>query len=171
MQVKTLGCACPDRRVLWLYKTEAAMVRRPAVHEMITSKKAPKPVGPYSHAIRVQQPGAMLFVSGQIPIEVPSGNVFKGDIKRQAELALGHLRNIVMDAGFAVDEIVKTTIYLTDLKNYEVVNQVYSKMFVGQTLPARAVVQVSALPKEVGVEVECVAMKKGSDLLSDADFS
>jgi len=144
------------------------MARRPAVHEMITSKKAPKPVGPYSHAIRVREPGAMLFVSGQIPIEVPAGTVFLGDIKRQAELALGHLKNIVLDSGFAVDEIVKCTLYLTDLKNYEAVNEVYQRMFVGQTLPARAVVQVAALPKAVGVEVECIAVKKGgavNDLL------
>ena len=150
------------------------MARRPAIHDMITSKKAPKPVGPYSHAIRIQQPGAMLFVSGQIPIEVPSGNVFLGDIKRQAELALTHLKNIVQDAGFTVDEIAKCTIYLTDLKSYETINQVYEKLFVGQTLPARAVVQVAALPKRVGIEVECVAVKKGSsvdELFSDADLA
>jgi 2-iminobutanoate/2-iminopropanoate deaminase len=149
------------------------MARRPPVHEMITSKKAPKPVGPYSHAIRVKQPGPMLFVSGQIPIEVPSGNVFKGDIKRQAEIALGHMRNIVQDAGFALDEIVSCTLFLTDLKNYEAVNGVYQQMFVGQTLPARAVVQVAALPKEVGIEVQCIAVKKGGgvdDLFEGADL-
>ncbi len=149
------------------------MARRPPVHEMITSKKAPKPIGPYSHAIRVKSPGAMLFVSGQIPIEVPSGNVFKGDIKRQAEIALGHLRSIVQDSGFALDEIVSCTLYLTDLKNFEVVNGVYQQMFVGQTLPARAVVQVAALPKEVGVEVTCIAVKKGGsvdDLFQDGDL-
>ena len=131
---------------------------------MILSKKAPKPIGPYSHAIRVMQPGPMLFVSGQIPIELPAGTVFKGDVKRQAELALGHLKNIVIDAGFSVDEIVKCTIFLTDMKHFDVVNQVYEKMFVGQTLPARAVVQVAGLPKEVSVEVECIAMKAGTPL-------
>lgn len=149
------------------------MARRPAVHEMITSKKAPKPIGPYSHAIRVKQPGAMLFVSGQIPIELPSGAVFKGHIKRQAELALGHLKNIVLDAGFQLDEIVKATIYLTDLNNFEAVNGVYQSMFVGQTLPARAVVQVAALPKDVGVEVDCICVKKAvssDELFTDADF-
>src|SRR5687767_9351921 len=106
------------------------MARRPAVHEMITSKKAPKPVGPYSHAIRIKQPGAMLFVSGQIPIELPSGNVFKGDIKKQAELAFGHLKNIVLDGGFQMDEVVKVTIYLTDLKTYDAVNIAYQNLFV-----------------------------------------
>lgn len=144
------------------------MARRPAIHEMITSKKAPKPIGPYSHAIRVRQPGPMLFVSGQIPIELPAGTVFLGDIKRQAELALGHLKNIVTDAGFSVDEIVKCTVFLTDLKSFDAVNEVYAKLFVGQTLPARAVVQVAALPKGAGVEVECVAVKAStSDLFAD----
>jgi 2-iminobutanoate/2-iminopropanoate deaminase len=141
---------------------------------MISSKKAPKPVGPYSHAIKVKNPGEMLFVSGQIPIEVPSGNVFKGDIKRQAELALGHLKNIILDAKFTMDEVVKCTIFLTDMKNFETVNEVYQRMFVGQTLPARAVIQVAALPKEVGIEVEGIAVKAGTgsdDLFSDADLA
>jgi 2-iminobutanoate/2-iminopropanoate deaminase len=149
------------------------MARRPAAHEMVTSKKAPKPVGPYAQAVRVKQPGEMLFVSGQLPIEVPSGNVFKGDIKRQAEIAIEHVRNIVQDAGFSLDEIVKCTVYLTDLKNFEVVNQVYQKLFVGQNLPARAVVQVAALPKEVGIEIEAIAVKRGAgvdEAFKDEDF-
>jgi len=149
------------------------MARRPAPHEMIVSKKAPKPVGPYAQAIRIKQPGEMLFVSGQIPIEVPSGNVFKGDIKKQAEIALNHVRNIVQDAGFQMDEIVKCTIFLTDMRNFETVNDVYQRMFVGQSLPARAVVQVAALPKEVGVEVEAIAIKRGvsaDEMFDDTDF-
>jgi len=149
------------------------MARRHAVHEMITSRKAPKPVGPYSHAVRVKAPGEMLFVSGQIPIEVPSGNVFKGDIKRQAEIALTHLKNIILDAKFSMDEVVKCTIFMTDLSHFETVNDVYQKMFVGQTLPARAAVQVAALPKGVDVEVDAIAVKQGAspdDIFRDADF-
>tara|TARA_Y100001934_G_C12229793_1_gene714811 strand:+ start:197 stop:649 length:453 start_codon:yes stop_codon:yes gene_type:complete len=137
------------------------MARRPAIHKQIQSRKAPKPVGAYSQAVLVEQPGATLFVSGQIPIEVPSGNVFTGDIKRQAELSFNHLRNIVQDAGFQMDEVVKVTIFLTDLKNFEAVNSVYQKFFVGGSLPARAAVEVAGLPKGVGIEVECIAMKKG----------
>jgi 2-iminobutanoate/2-iminopropanoate deaminase len=150
------------------------MARRPAVHDMITSRKAPKPVGPYSHAVRVQHPGEMLFVSGQIPIEVPSGNVFRGDIKRQAELAFTHLKNIILDAKFSMDEVVKCTIFMTDLGQFEAVNTVYQKMFVGQTLPARAAVQVAALPKGVGIEVEAIAVKKGTspdEIFKDEDFT
>lgn len=149
------------------------MVRRNALHEAVVSRRAPKPVGPYVHAVHVSTPGAMLFVSGQIPIEVPSGRVFTGDIKKQAELAMSHLRSIVQDAKFAMDEVVKVTVYLTDLKNFDVINQVYQEFFVGQALPARAVVQVAALPKDVGIEIECIAMKAGrtsDDVFTDADF-
>ena len=130
-------------------------------------------MGAYSQAVLVEQPGATLFVSGQIPIEVPSGNVFTGDIKRQADIAFSHLRNIVQDAGFQMDEIVKVTIFLTDLKNFEVVNSVYQKFFVGGALPARAAVEVAGLPKGVGIEVECIAMKKGQspdELFGDGSF-
>lgn len=149
------------------------MARRPATHDLITSKKAPKPVGPYAHAVRVQNPGAMLFVSGQLPIEVPSGQVFKGDVGRQAQIALTHVRNIVADAGFSMDEVVKVTIYLTDMDKYDAVNQAYQKMFVGMNMPSRSVVQVAALPKGVDVEVEALAMKQAKsadELFTDADF-
>lgn len=149
------------------------MARRPSVHQIVISKKAPKPIGPYSPAIKVKSPGEMLFVSGQIPIEMPSGTVFKGEIKRQAELALENMKNLVLDGGFQMDEIVKCTIFLTDMRNFDVVNEVYQKLFVGQMVPARAVVQVAGLPKEVGVEVECIAVKSGpsmDELLNDADF-
>lgn len=146
------------------------MARRAAAHELITSKKAPKPIGPYVHAVKVAQAGAMLFVSGQIPIELPSGKPFTGDMKRQAELALGHLKSIITDAKFTMDEVVKVTIYLTDLKHFETVNDVYQKQFVGQNLPARVVVQVAALPKEVGIEVDAIAVGRGQttdEVLSD----
>lgn len=149
------------------------MARRPSVHEQIISRKAPKPVGPYVHAVKVVNPGATLFVSGQIPIELPSGKVFTGDIKKQADLALNHMRNIIQDAGFSMDEVVKCTIFLTDMDNFSAVNDVYQKFFVGSALPARAAVEVSRLPKDVGVEVDCIAMKQGSSpdqLFSGAGF-
>lgn len=136
------------------------MARRSAVHDVIVSRKAPKPIGPYVQALRVKNPSEMLFVSGQIPIE-PNGRVFTGDIKRQAEIAINNLRNIIIDAKFTMDEVVKVTIFLTDLKNVDVVNQVYQKNFVGQSLPARAVVQVAALPKDAGIEIEATAVKSG----------
>ena len=148
------------------------MARRASIHEPVVSRKAPKPIGPYAQAVRVKSAGEMLFVSGQIPIEVPSGRVFTGDIKRQAEIALTHVRNIVQDAKFSMDEVVKVTIFLTDLGSFDKVNEVYQKFFIGQSVPARAVVQVAALPKGVAIEVEAVAAKAagGDDAFSDADF-
>jgi 2-iminobutanoate/2-iminopropanoate deaminase len=143
------------------------MAKRPPTHEMISSRKAPKPVGPYSQAVRTKNPGEILYVSGQIPIEVPSGNVFRGEIKKQAELALNHVRNIVQDAGFVMDDLVKVTIYLTDMKQFDAVNEVYTKFFVGAMLPARAVVGVAALPKEVNVEIEAIAIKKGQSAMDE----
>ena len=149
------------------------MARRPAVHNVVNSRKAPKPIGAYSQAIHVVKPGEMLFVSGQIPIEVPSGRVYTGDIKRQAQLALGHIKNIVEDAKFSLDEVVKVTIYLTDMSKFSEVDEAYRKLFVGANLPARAVVQVTALPKNVDIEIEALAIKQGTgedDIFDDVDF-
>lgn len=136
------------------------MARRESPHDRVNSRKAPKPLGAYSQAIRVNQAGSILFVSGQIPIEVPSGNVFRGDIERQAEIALSHLKTIVEEAGFTLDELTKVTIYLTDLESFERVNSVYQSFLVGSGQPARAVVEVSRLPKDVDIEVEGIAVKK-----------
>lgn len=135
------------------------MARRDSVHKQILSRRAPKPVGPYVHAVKIENPGATLYVSGQIPIELPSGNIFTGDIRRQAELALTHLRSIVQDADFTMDEVVKCTIFLTNMDDFAAVNEVYQKFFTGQALPARAAVEVSGLPKGVNVEIECIAVK------------
>lgn len=125
----------------------------------VISKRAPKAVGNYSVAM-VADCNQMLFVSGQIPIEMPKGTVYTGDIKKQAELALGNLRNIILDAKFQMEDVVKCTIFLTDMANYEVVNEAYGKLFVSKNFPARAVVGVAALPKGVGVEVEAIACRK-----------
>ncbi len=150
------------------------MARRPAVHDIISSRKAPKPIGPYVQAVKVKNPGETLYVSGQIPIELPHGRAFTGDIKRQAELSFQHLKNIILDAKFSMDEVVQVTIYLTDLKNFDTVNDVYQRGFVGAALPARAVVQVAALPKDVGIEVTAIVVKQAAgsdDLFSEDDFA
>ena len=114
--------------------------------------------------------GEMLFVSGQIPLELPAGQVFTGDIKRQATLALTHLKNIILDSGFSMDEVVKCNIYLTDMKNFDAVNEVYQKLFVGMTLPARAVVQVAGLPKGVGLEADAIAVKKRAEAVAEPEM-
>jgi 2-iminobutanoate/2-iminopropanoate deaminase len=102
----------------------------------------------------------MLFVSQQLPAQPPVGQMFTGEIRRQAELALNNVRNIVLDAGFAMDEIVQVRIYVTDLKHFERVEDVYQKLFNSQALPARTVVQVAKLPQDAGIGVEAQAIKR-----------
>lgn len=136
------------------------MARRPAVHEMMLSRKVPKVTGPYPHGVRVTDPGRMLFVSGQIPVQPPQGAVFTGEIRKQAELAFANMRNIVIDAGFTMDELVAVRIYVTDLKHSDRIDDEYKKLFNSQAMPARTLVGVSALPKGVGIEVEAQAIKR-----------
>ena len=125
----------------------------------VVSKRAPKAVGNYSAAV-VAECNQVLYVSGQIAIEMPKGNVFTGDIKRQAEIVMMNLKNIVQDAHFTMEDIAKCTIYLTDMQNYEAVNEIYGKYFISKVFPARAVIGVAALPKGVGVEIDAVCVKK-----------
>ncbi len=135
------------------------MPPRPSQVKPVISKRAPKAVGNYSAAC-VAECNQVLYVSGQIPIEMPKGTVFTGDIKKQAELVMTNLRNVVQDARFAMEDIIKCTIYITNMENYEAVNEVYGKFFVSRVFPARAIVGVAALPKGVGVEIEAVAVRK-----------
>ena len=125
----------------------------------VVSKRAPKAVGNYSAAVTAEH-NQSLYVSGQIAIEMPKGTVFTGDIKRQAEIVMMNLKNIVQDAGYHMEDIVRSTIYLTNMDNYEAVNEIYGKYFISKVFPARAVIGVAALPKGVGVEIDAVAVKK-----------
>ena len=121
----------------------------------IFSPNAPKPIGPYSQA--VEQNG-FLFLSGQIPIDPKTGEVqlFDGDIAKQTELVLKNLRSVLEAANKTPKNIVKTIIFLTDLKNFSIVNEVYAKFF-GDHKPARSCVEVSALPKGAAIEIEAMA--------------
>jgi len=119
----------------------------------VSTDKAPQAIGPYSQAI---QAGSLLFVSGQIPIDPGTGEVRAGDIREQAQLVLNNLRAIVEEAGGTMSHVVKTTIFLADLSDFAAVNEVYAQFF-DQPPPARATVEVAALPKGVGVEIEAVA--------------
>jgi 2-iminobutanoate/2-iminopropanoate deaminase len=135
------------------------MPPRPTSVKPVISKRAPKAVGNYSAAVTAEC-DEVLYVSGQIAIEMPKGTVFTGDIKKQAEIVMSNLKGIVQDAKFQMEDIVKCTVYLTDMANYEAVNEVYGKFFVSRVFPARAVIGVAALPKGVGVEIDAVAVRK-----------
>jgi len=116
---------------------------------------APAAIGPYSQAIRT---GDLLFVSGQIPIDPATGVVIDGDITAQTRQVLVNLMAILTEAGLSFAQVAKTTIYLKDLGDFEVVNRVYGE-FVTEPPPARATVEVSRLPRDVRIEIDLIAVR------------
>jgi 2-iminobutanoate/2-iminopropanoate deaminase len=123
--------------------------------KVILTNSAPAPIGPYSQAIEV---GNMVFCSGQIPLDPATNQVFTGDIKGQAELVMKNIDAVLQAAGLTFKNVVKTTIYLTSMGDFQTVNEVYGRFFTEQP-PARSTVAVAALPKGVNVEIEVTAAK------------
>ena len=119
----------------------------------ISTSQAPAAIGPYSQAIRAND---LLFISGQIPLEPESGAMLEGTIGEQTKRVMDNIKAIVEAAGGTIDSIVKTTIFLTDLAHFQEVNGVYGSFF-SDPPPARATIQVGALPLGAGVEIEAVA--------------
>jgi 2-iminobutanoate/2-iminopropanoate deaminase len=127
-----------------------------AMHDkvVISTKNAPQAIGPYSQGIRA---GPLVFVSGQIPIDPATGDVIKGDIRTQTRRVLENLRGVLEAAGTSLKGVVKTTIFLANMEDYGAVNEVYAEFF-KDSKPARATVEASRLPKDVGVEIEAIAI-------------
>lgn len=123
----------------------------------IRTDKAPKAVGPYSQAVIA---GGLVFVSGQIPIEPESGELIRSSLTAQAEQVFKNLKAVVEAAGSSLGDVVKVTLYLTDINRFAEVNEVYANFFNGDVLPARACVEVSALPKGVDIEADAIALLK-----------
>lgn len=121
---------------------------------IIYSDKAPAPIGPYSQAV---QAGNMLFVSGQIAIEQSTGNLVTADIETETNQVMVNIEAILRAAGMTFSNVVKCTIFLKDMNNFPKVNAVYGKFFPQQP-PARETVEVSRLPKDVNVEISCIAV-------------
>jgi len=124
-----------------------------AVKTIIKPAKSPAAVGPYNHAVRV---GDLLFCAGQIPISPTDGNLIAGDIKAQTERVLENVKVILDDQKLTFANVVKSTVFLTDLANFAGMNEVYAKYFTGD-FPARSTIQVAALPKGAHVEIEVIA--------------
>lgn len=122
----------------------------------VHSPHAPAAIGPYSQAIDA---GDFVFLSGQVPIDPKTGELVQGDIAAQTERALDNLGAVLEAAGCSFADVVKTTIYLIDLGDFQVVNATYAKRFTSAP-PARATVQVSALPKAARVEIDAIAKKR-----------
>jgi 2-iminobutanoate/2-iminopropanoate deaminase len=122
----------------------------------ISTADAPAAIGPYSQAIHA---GDLVFLSGQVPIDPKTGELVTGDIAVQTERVLDNLGAVLAAAGCGFGDVVKTTIYLVDLGDFQAVNQTYAKRFTSAP-PARATVQVSALPKGARVEIDAIARVK-----------
>ncbi len=125
--------------------------------KIIRTNNAPAPVGPYNQAIATS--GQMIFVAGQIPLDPQTGEIVgSGDISEQTKQVMANIEAILIEAGANWDNVVKTSVFLSDLANFAPMNQVYAQYFAESTAPARACVEVSRLPKDVLVEIECIAV-------------
>jgi 2-iminobutanoate/2-iminopropanoate deaminase len=123
---------------------------------IIRTEQAPAPVGPYNQAVVAN---GMVFVAGQISIDPQTNTIVHSqDVTQQTEQVMANLEAILTAAGSSWDQVVKTTIFLADMADFGAVNQVYAQYFNLDTAPARACVEVSRLPKDVKVEIDCVAI-------------
>jgi 2-iminobutanoate/2-iminopropanoate deaminase len=123
--------------------------------QVITSSAAPAPIGPYNQAILS---GNLLFISGQICIDQSTGQLKNKDLQEETHQVMHNLKTILQEAGMSFGNVVKTTIFITDMNRFGEINEVYGKYFDGD-FPARETVQVSALPKFVNIEISMIAVK------------
>jgi len=132
-----------------LLSTEERAVKK----DIIFTDKAPAPIGPYSQAVEIN---GTLYCSGQIPVDPVTGDIPE-TAEAQTHLVLSNLRAVLKEAGAELEDVVKTTIFLTDLKLFASVNAIYGEYFDEATAPARSTVQVAALPKGVLIEIDAIA--------------
>lgn len=124
---------------------------------IVSTPKAPKAIGPYSQAVKVDAGKQMLFVSGQIPLDPQTGELVANDITAQTTQALKNLEAVVLAAGMSLKDVVKTTVLLSDMADFQGMNSVYTQFFT-EDFPARAAFAVKTLPKNALVEIEAVAV-------------
>jgi 2-iminobutanoate/2-iminopropanoate deaminase len=122
--------------------------------DTVLSPDAPKPLGPYSQAVRA---GGLVFVAGQLPLDVHGGVIGQNDIARQTETVFAHMAAILREAGSSMEKVVKTTVFLTNLDDFAAMNDVYARCF-DAPFPARSTVEINRLPKGMLIEVECIAL-------------
>ena len=127
---------------------------QPLVKHVLSSKHAPAAIGPYSQAIRV---GNTLYCSGQIAIDPQRSELVDGTIENETRQVLENLGAVLRKAGMDYCDVVRATIYMTDIENYGKINSIYAQYF-GEKPPARAAVQVVSLPKQANVEISCIAV-------------
>ena len=121
--------------------------------EIIKTKNAPAPIGPYNQAIKA---GNTLYISGQIPLIPATMKLFSGTIKEETELVMESLKSILKEAEITFENVVKTTIFINDMNNFQDVNEIYGKYFKDESAPARETVAVKTLPKTVRIEISMI---------------
>jgi 2-iminobutanoate/2-iminopropanoate deaminase len=128
----------------------------PTEKTAVATADAPAAIGPYSQAVRS---GDLLFTSGQIPLDPRTGQMVSGGIAEQTDRVLANLQAVLAAAGLDGSSVVKTTVFLKDLRDFAAMNEIYARFFAagGVVAPARSTVQVAALPKDALVEIECIA--------------
>lgn len=124
------------------------------VKEIISTDKAPGAIGPYSQAVKT---GNMVFVSGQIPIDPATGNFVSENVAEQTHQVFKNLQAVLEAAGSSLDKVIKTTVFLVDMNDFVVMNEIYGTYFTSD-YPARATVQAARLPKDAKVEIDCIAL-------------
>ena len=147
-----------DEMVRWRSRfgiTHSEFVIRPRMttKQIIRPQNAAAPVGPYNHAVRV---GDLLFCSGQIPLDPATGQLVSGDIKVQTERVLENVKSVLADQKLTFANVVKSTVFMTNLGDFAAMNEVYARYFTAD-FPARSTVQVAALPRGASVEIEVIA--------------
>lgn len=125
------------------------------IKKIINTTKAPAPIGPYSQAILA---GGTLYVSGQVAFDPVSGNLITDSIQNETHRVMKNVEAILTEAGYGFSDVVKCSIFVKDLNNFAAINEVYG-MYVGDAKPARETVEVARLPRDVNVEISCIAVK------------
>ncbi|HYP27503.1 MAG TPA: RidA family protein [Blastocatellia bacterium] len=124
--------------------------------ERTQTDNAPKAIGPYSQAIRA---GGFIFASGQIPLDPATGQMIEGGVKEQTERVFENLKAVLEASGSSLDRVVKTTVFLADLSDFNEMNEAYGRFF-GDAPPARSTVEVARLPRDARVEIDVIALEK-----------
>ncbi|WP_372473441.1 Rid family detoxifying hydrolase [Capnocytophaga sp. ARDL2] len=124
--------------------------------KIINSDKAPSPIGPYNHSVQV---GDFLFISGQIPFNQAKNELVTSGIQDETKQVMENLSAIIGEAGFTFEQAVKATIFIRDMDNFSLINEVYGSYFTSETAPARECVQVEKLPRNVNVEISMILHK------------
>ena len=125
-----------------------------SIRSIISTDKAPGAIGPYSQAVKT---ASMVFVSGQLALDPATGNLINDDIKSETRQAVENLKNILEAAGSSLEKVIKTTLFIKNMSDFPVINEVYGQFFQHDP-PARACVEVARLPKDANFEIEAVAL-------------